>query len=229
MQSFVAVLALGLALPGHAVAHEGPRAAMPDARADAEQLVGVLLPRDAILALGGRAFDYGVDQGNATDPQERKLYDAHPGMKEYVAGKVRPEFQTIMLRELPRLRQDLGTILIAEMTPAEIADALAFFASPTGIKIKAQVYQSIGDRPDRPQAEIQESATAAAIANLTPDDYPALMAFGATTAAQKMQAVVNQKISVASQEWAARMVSANQARLRQIAVNAQAEFLAKSK
>jgi hypothetical protein len=228
MKWVVAVLALGLALPGYAVAHPASDAVAMDEQADAEQLIGILLSQDAILQLGGRAFDYGVEQGTVTDPEMRKLYDAHPGMKEYVAGKVRPEFQAILSRELPKLRHDLRTIVTDEMTPDEIADTLTFFASPTGMKMKAQIYQSIGEKPDETQAEMQQRAVAAAMANLTPEDYPALMAFGASPAAQKMQAV-SPKISAAGQQWAEKMVGANQARLRLVAANAQAEFLAKNK
>lgn len=227
MKSLIAILALGMALPAPAFAHP-PRVAAPDDQGDAEQLVGVLLSQDAMLQLGGRAFDYGVGQGAVIDPDARKLYDAHPGMKEYVAGKMRPEFQTLIGRELPKLRHDLSAIVTAEMTPGEIADTLTFFASPTGAKLKAQVYQSIGDKPDQSQAEMQQTAIAAAIANLAPEDYPALVAFGGSSAAQKMQ-LVTPKISAAGQEWAARMIAANQDRLRRIANNAQAEFLARSK
>lgn len=227
MKSLVAMLALGLAFPVHAAAHPVPAAPI-DAQGDAEQLIGILLSQDAILDLGGRAFDYGINQGNVTDPEARKLYDAHPGLKEYVASKVRPEFQAILSRALPKLRQDLSAIVTGEMTAGEIADTLAFFASPTGIKMKAQIYQSIGDKPDETQAEMQQRAVAAAMANLTPEDYPALMAFGSSSAAQKMQSVTP-KISAAGQAWAQQMVAANEARLRLVAAAAQAEFLAKNK
>jgi hypothetical protein len=227
MKSLLAVLALGLAFPGHAAAHPVPAAPM-DAERDAEQLIGILLSQEAILDLGGRAFDYGASQETVADPEKRKRYDAHPGMKEYVASKVRPEFQMIVSRALPKLRQDLGAIVLDEMTPAEIADTLTFFASPTGVKMKAQIYQSVGDKPDQSQAEMQQSAVAAAMANLTPDDYPALMAFGSSTAAQKMQSVTP-KISAAGQAWAQQMIAANEARLRKVADAAEAEFLAKNK
>jgi hypothetical protein len=228
MKSFIAALALGVVLPGAAVAHGAPLVAMADAQADAEKLVGILLSRESILDLGGRSFDYGVDQGNVTDPALRKLYDAHPGMKEYVASKVRPEFQAILSDALPGLRSNLTAIVTGEMTPQEIADTLTFFASPTGVKMKAQIYQSIGDKPDQSQAEMQQSAVAAAMANLTQEDYPALIAFAGSTAAQKMQAV-SPKISAASEAWAAQMIAGNRARLQQVAKKAQAEFLAKRK
>jgi hypothetical protein len=228
MTLFAAALALGLALPGHAVAYRAPPAVAMNEQEDAEKLIGILLSEDSIAQLGGRAFDYGVSQGNVTDPAMRKLYDAHPGMKDYIAGKVRPEFQAIMSASLPRLRHDLSAIVLDEMTPDEIADTLTFFASPTGVKMKAQIFQTIGDKPDQNQAEMQQAAIAAAMASLTPDDYPALMAFGASSAAQKMQ-VITPRISAASQAWAAQMITANGDRLRQVATKAQAEYLAKNK
>jgi len=224
----VAALALGLALPGLAIAHPAPRSGAADAQSDAEQLIGILLSQDAMIQLGGQAFDYGVSQGKVGDPEARKLYDAHPGMKDYVAGKVRPEFQAIMGQALPKLRRDLSAIVTGEMTPDEIAATLAFFASPTGAKMKAQIYQSIAAKPDRPQAEVQQEAVAAVVANLTPDDYPALMAFGSSSAAQKLQ-TVTPRISAAGQQWAEQMVAANRARLKQVAAAAQAEYLAKNK
>lgn len=225
MKSCAAAVALGLALPGIAVARPAPVAPAPDARADAEQLAGILLPSEAVLEVGGRAFDYGVDQGTVISDEERALYDANPGMKEYVAGRVRPEFQAILSQELPGLRRDLSLIVSGEMTPAEIADTLAFFASPTGAKMKAQIYRAIAERPDQSQAEMQQNAMNAAIANLTPDDYPVLMTFGTSSAAQKIQQV-SPRISAAGQAWAERMMAANDARLRKVAQTAQAEFLA---
>ncbi|MET0307822.1 MAG: hypothetical protein ABW023_03860 [Sphingomonas sp.] len=228
MRVFIAALALGAALPGQALAHRAPPAIAMDAQADAEQLIGILLSQESIAELGGRAFDYGVSQGEVADPKLRKLYDANPGMKEYVASKVRPEFQVILTGALPQLRHDLSAIVLDEMTPDEIADTLTFFASPTGVKMKAQIYRSIGDKPDQTQAEMQQSAVASAMATLTPDDYPALLAFGQSSAAQKMQAVTP-KISAAGQQWAEQMIAANGDRLQQVAVKAQAEFLAKKK
>lgn len=227
MKFRIAALALGLALPGLAAARPAPVMAA-DAGTDAEQLVGILLSQDAILELGGRAFDYGITQGAAADSAQRELYAAHPGMREYVASRMRPEFQAILSQALPGLRRDLSAIVISEMTPGEIADTLAFFASPTGIKMKAQIYQAIGDKPDRSQADMEQQAVAAAVANLTSEDYPVLMAFGNSSAAQKMQQVTP-RISAAGQAWAQQMIAANNDRLRKVAGAAQAEFLAKRK
>jgi len=224
MKPLLALLALGLALPGQATA----RPATVDARADVEKLVGILASQEDIFDRGSRALERGVSQGDLITPDLRKVYDANPGMQEYVTGRVRPEFQAILSRALPDLRRDLGAILIAEMTPGEIAQTLAFFSSPTGAKMKARIYRTIGDRPNQSQAELQRRIVAAAAANLAPEDYPVLLAFSTSSAAQKMESVTP-KISAASRGWTAQMVAANEARLRRVADAATAEFLAKSK
>jgi hypothetical protein len=228
MKPLAALLALGLAFPGHAAAYPAPVAAAIDARADVEKLVGILASQDDIFDLGSRALDRGVSQGDLITPDLQKIYDANPGVKEYVTGKVGPEFRAILGRALPDLRRELGAILTAEMTSDEIAQTLAFFSSPTGVKMKARIYRSIGDRPNQSQAELQRSIVAAAAANLTPEDYPVLLAFSTSSAAQKMQSVTP-KISAASRGWTAQMVAANETRLRKVADAATAEFLAKNK
>jgi hypothetical protein len=220
--------AIALAIAPLAPAHALPSAAPAEARADAEALVAQLVGDDAMVKLGRRAFDSGVDGRVAGDARIQQTYAANPGLKQHVADELRGEFIKIMLHELPGLRRQLSVIVGAEMTGAEIADTLAFFRSSVGQKLKAQAYASIGDKPGQTPEQMQQAAMAAVMSNLAPEDYPPLLAFGATSAAQKMQ-TLNPKISATSQAWANRLVAENEARMRALALKATSDFLAKKK
>jgi hypothetical protein len=58
------------------------------------------------------------------------------------------------------------------------------------------------------EAQSRQTAMNAAMASLAPEDYPALMAFGASGASKKMGAI-NPRISAASKAWAARLIAEN--------------------
>lgn len=194
------------------------------ARAEADRLVGVMLADDAMMDVASRSFTYGMEQQLAGDPATQKLYAANPGMKDYVAAQVRAEFLKVTRAELPALRSDVSRLIQADMTAAEIADARTFLESTTGRKVAAQLYRSIGDKPDGNQQEMQQAAMASLMGSLTPEDYPALMAFGGSPAAQKMQAL-NPRITAASQAWSNRLIAANEARMKTLAAQSAAQFL----
>lgn len=194
------------------------------ARAEADRLVGVMLADDAMMDVASRSFTYGMEQQLAGDPATQKLYAANPGMKDHVAAQVRAEFLKVTRAELPALRSDVSRLIQADMTAAEIADARTFLESTTGRKVAAQLYRSIGDKPDGNQQEMQQAAMASLMGSLTPEDYPALMAFGGSPAAQKMQAL-NPRITAASQAWSNRLIAANEARMKTLAAQSAAQFL----
>ncbi|AJP73750.1 DUF2059 domain-containing protein [Sphingomonas hengshuiensis] len=228
MKSLLAAFAVATAalLPSTAQARGAPIAVAPSP--DVEQLVAMLVGDDAMLRLGTRAFDANIEEELAADPQAKALLARDPGLKTYVSDQLRASFVAVLQRELPTLRGQLGTLFASELTATEVADTLAFFSSPVGRKLIAQVYQAAGDTPGQDQAAMQQAAIASVMANLQPEDYPALMAFGASSAAQKMQ-VVNPKISATSQAWAEKLVSANEAAFRQQAIAAVADYMAKQR
>ncbi len=74
----------------------------------------------------------------------------------------------------------------------------------------------------------QKTAVQAAVAELTEDDYPAITAFGASSAAKKMQ-LVNTKIMEVSKAWGMQLGTGNRAVLEKARATAEAEFLAREK
>lgn len=195
-----------------------------NAKAQADALVALMLADDAMTDVAGRAFTYGMEQQLSGDAATQKMYAANPGMKAHVAAQVRGEFLKAMKAELPSLRSEVSALIQKDMTPAEIGDARTFLASSTGRKVAAQMYRSIGDKPDQSQEQMQQAAMASLMGSLTPEDYPALMAFGGSPAAQKMQAL-NPKITAASQVWSSRLIAANEARMKTLAAQSAAQFL----
>jgi hypothetical protein len=227
MKPLFAALALGVAvLPVQAFA-AAPLAA-PVADGDLQKLVALMAPEDSIGRIAGQAFDKGMDQQIAGDPKMKATYDANPGLREQVGGQLRGQFTRILVAALPSLRGEIAGILQAELTPGEIGDTLTFFASPTGQKVRAEVYETMGSAPGQSPQEMQQAAMAAVMAKMTAEDYPALMAFAGSTAAQKMGSV-NPKIAAASQAWALKLVAANRPQMEGFATKAVADYLAKKK
>ncbi|UYY56995.1 DUF2059 domain-containing protein [Sphingomonas sp. S2-65] len=224
MKTMFAAIMMGAAALVPAPVQAGAVLQASSARPEADRLVAVMLADAAMMDVAGRAFTYGMEQQLANDPATQKLYAANPGMKEHVAGQVRTEFLKVMKAELPALRGDVSQLIQADMTAPEITDARTFLESATGRKMAAQMYRSIGDKPDQSQEQMQQAAMASLMRSLTPEDYPALLAFGGSPAAQKLQAL-NPKITAASQVWSSRLIAANEARMKTLAAQSAAEFL----
>lgn len=224
MKPFLAALMLSAAALTPTAAFAAAPVVAPDANVD--KLVVLMVPEDAIGRLAGKAFDAGMDQQVAADPKMKATFDANPGLREQVGAALRTEFTSILVTALPSLRTEISGILQQELSATEISDTLTFFSSPTGQKLRAEVYETMGGAPGQSAAEMQQAAIAAVMAKMTAEDYPALMAFGASPAAQKMNAV-NPKIQAASQAWAAKLVEANRAKMQALAIKLTAEYLAK--
>lgn len=226
MKLLAAALALGIAAPAIAETRESAPVAAPAADTDVQKLVALLVPEGAVARLAGKAFTKGMDEEIAGDASLKATFEGNPGLREQVSAKIGAEITRIFIAELPALRAQIATILTAELSPAEIGDALTFFASPTGQKLSAEVYESMGDDPTKSPQEMQQAALAAVMAKMTAEDYPALMAFGASPAAKKMGSI-NPKIAAASEAWATKLVGANRAKMESLAEQATKDFLAK--
>lgn len=225
MKPFLAALALGTATLAPISAFAAAPAVAP-ADANLDKLVALMAPEDKISRLAGKAFDAGMDEQVAADPKMKATFDANPGLREQVGGQLRAQFTGILVAALPSLRAELGGILQQELTASEIADTLTFFSSPTGEKLRAEVYETMGGAPGQSAEEVQQAAISAVMAKMTAEDYPALMAFGASPAAQKMGSV-NPKIQAASKAWAEKLVEANRPKMQALAVKLTADYLAK--
>lgn len=225
MKSFLACLMLSAAALSPVAAFASAPAVAP-ADANLDKLVALMAPEDAISRLAGKAFDAGMDQQLAADPKMKATFDANPGLRDQVGGQLRTQFTGILVAALPSLRAELSGIIQQELTTSEIADTLTFFSSPTGQKLRAEVYETMGTAPGQSAQEMQQAAIAAVMAKMTAEDYPALMAFGASPAAQKMGSV-NPKIQAASQAWAQKLVEANRPKMQALAVKLTADYLTK--
>jgi hypothetical protein len=226
MKPFLAALMLSAAALAPVAVHAAAPASAPAPDANLDKLVALMAPEDAISRLAGKAFDAGMDEQLAADPKMKASFDANPGLRDEVGGKLRAQFTGILLTALPTLRVQLGGILQQELTTTEVADTLAFFASPTGQKLRAEVYETMGSAPGQSPEEVQQAAIAAVMQKMTAEDYPALMAFGASPAAQKM-GTLNPKISAASKAWAEKLVADNRTQMKALAVKLTADYLAR--
>jgi hypothetical protein len=225
MKPFLAALMLSAAALAPTTAFAAAPVAATVADANLDKLVALMAPEDAISRLAGKAFDAGMDEQLAADPKMKASFDANPGLRDQVGGELRTQFTTILVAALPSLRVQLGAILQQELTTTEVADTLAFFASPTGQKLRAEVYETMGSAPGQSPAEVQQAAIAAVMQKMTAEDYPALMAFGASPAAQKM-GTINPKLTAASKAWAEKLVADNRSKMQALAVKLTADYLA---
>jgi hypothetical protein len=216
-------LALGIALPGHAAP---PAPALRSAPADIDRLVQLMMPPELVAGLGTRAFAIGFDRQVAADPVRKAQFDADPAMRAAIIGQLSGEVQRILIARLPELRGKIGSIVTAELTPAEISDSLTFFASPTGRRLTAQTYAAMATNPGASPEQMQQAATAALMKTMTPDDYPALMAFASSSAANKM-VTITPRISAAGLAWSQQLVAANKPRIDALTERAIADYLAR--
>ncbi|HEX8301092.1 DUF2059 domain-containing protein [Sphingomonas sp.] len=223
MKKLIAAMALSLA--GLAPAQARDTAPVASAAVKPiDQLVALLLPEDSLLALGARAFDAGLTEELAKSPRSVELHARHPGLKAHISAQVRPVLIKGMRAGLPELRREMRAIIAEGMTATEIADSVTFFSSPTGEKVRTQVYASVGDKPSQSEEQMKAAAMSAVMASLKAEDYPALIAFGASPAAAKMQSL-NSKISAASRAWSKRIIDKHAPKLRVLAVKATASYL----
>lgn len=195
---------------------------------DADRLVAALLPEDALVKITTKVFDNNLQNDTALSAEKKALYTANPGLKAHLSERMKGEIAVILRKDLPGLRTDLAALLMREMSASEISDTVAFFGSATGQKMMAHMYDGVANSAATSEAEAKQAAMAGLMASLTPEDYPALMAFGATPAAAKLQAVTP-KVQDVTKAWAAKMIAANQARLTAAADKATADYLAKKK
>ncbi|MCH7860179.1 DUF2059 domain-containing protein [Sphingomonas sp. VL_57B] len=226
MKPFLTALALSAAALAPAPALAAAPAAVPAADTEVQRLVALLAPDDAITRLAGKAFDTGMDQRIAADPERKAAYAADPAMRQAVGGQLRTRFTSVMVAALPSLRTEIETILRTMLTPVEVTDALAFFGSPTGQKVRAEAYEMMGSAPGQSPQEMQQAAIASVMAKMTAEDYPALMAFAGSTASQKM-GTVNPRISAVSQAWADRLIAANLPKLKALEDKLAADYRAR--
>src|SRR6218665_2520862 len=223
MKPLLATLMLSVAAlaPVSAFAAAPVAAPAPDTALD--KLVALMVPEERIGSLAGKAFDAGMDDQIAADPAIKASFDGNPGLRQQIGDALRPQFTAILVAALPSLRTELSGIIGQAMTASEISDTLTFFSSSAGKKVRAELYEVMGRSPGQSPEAIRQAAITSFMAKMTAEDYPALMAFAGSPAAQKMGAL-NGRISAATQAWGQRLVAANSVRLQAQAIKLVADY-----
>ncbi|WP_333573339.1 hypothetical protein [Sphingomonas sp.] len=227
MKLLAAALLMAVAVPGIALAQTAPTTRAPQ-EADAARLASLMVPEAQMPALIGIGFRQGFGPSLAANPAGKALYDAHPGMQDFVADSVSKELARLAVADLQSLRDQLAQVVRDELEPEEIVDTITFFESATGVKMRARATAALKEKGATSAEDGQKTAVQAAVAELTEDDYPAITAFGASSAAKKMQ-LVNTKIMEVSKAWGMQLGTGNRAVLEKARATAEAEFLAREK
>lgn len=172
----------------------------------AEQVVALMLPDEALSATMTKVFDASISDESKFTPERRALFDANPGLKDEIAALIRTRLVAIMTDNLPKLRADLAEVVSSDLTPVEIDDTLTFFASGTGKKMLAQLYAGMAASGSADEEAMRAKAMSTMMASLTPEDYPALMAFGSSSAAPKLKAM-GAEFKAKSKAWGEDMIA----------------------
>ena len=228
MKFVFAALAMGAVTLAPAQARNLEAAVAPAAPTDVDKLTALIVPDAMMSRIAIGAFDAAINDESKLAPDKKKLFESTPGLKDYVAQRLRPELDRVLRAELPTLRTRLGALFSAEMTPQDITDSLTFFGSNAGKKMLEQMYTGMANSGSLDQEEAKRAGMAAMMASLTPEDYPALMAFGASPAAAKFQAL-GPKLKETSQAWAVELIAKHGPAFFKLAEDASAEFVAKKK
>jgi hypothetical protein len=221
----LAALLAAPALPAAALA-AGPTAVAP--ASDADRLVALLAPDAMVTQLARRMFDNNVQKADLLSAKSKARLGEDAAFKKQVADAVGAEMTRILPRELPALRTRMSALLAREMTAPEIAETLRFFGTPTGRKMLAQIYRGIGESGATTEEQAQQAAMSALMASLTPEDYPALIAFTGSPAAAKLQSL-NPRIKETSRAWALDFIARYQPVLVQVAEKAASGYRGEEK
>lgn len=227
MKTLFAALLIAAAAPTLAFAQTEPATRAPQA-GDAARLAGLIIPEAQMPALIAIGFRKGFGDSLAANPAGKALYDANPGMQDFVAEHVSKELARFAVAGLPSLREQLAAIVRDELEPDEMVDTITFFESPTGVKMRARATAALEQQGAASGEEGQKLAVQAAVSDLTEADYPAITAFGASSAAKKMQ-LVNTRIMQASKTWGVQLGTDHAAELKKAREAAEAEYLATAK
>jgi hypothetical protein len=197
-------LLLVIAMPAFASPAQAQTTAAP-APGASENLAALLLPDDSILDASIKLFDSMISDDSKFPPERRAIFATYPGLKEEIASDIRVQLVAMMRAELPPLRVDMARILDAEMTRPEIEQLVTFFSSATGRKMLVQIYASMAASGSADEEAMRAQAMSKVMASLTPDDYPALAAFGQSSAAPKLK-TIGPKLRAASEAWSQRIM-----------------------
>jgi hypothetical protein len=103
----------------------------------------VLNPTDKLLDSGMRAFDAGAQIALKKNPDEAAVYAKNPGLLEAILAAGRPIARKHLAASIPLNQQRYARLYAENFTPAEIDQLIAFYTTPTGVKVVAALYSGI--------------------------------------------------------------------------------------
>ena len=246
MSRAVALVWLALAPFPCAIA---PAAAQPaqDGRqsprhAAAYALAQELRDRDSMLFEISHAFSDSTLAQLAGNPALAALEKEHPGIIAHMFRASRSELEAITLERLPKLWAALAAIFASAMTDAEIAQTHAYYASAPGRRFKAAMLrnydysQELAPLAADIDAQVTPDAVRRGIVNgiggtlaeLSPEDSAALVAFSRTPAFAKLQALSPQLLK-ATTDWGNAVSPDDEARIAAAMEPAMEAFIAAGK
>lgn len=224
---FPAMLAMcGTAAPVVAVAHpaaaftEQAAAAQNDAdEADLIALAAVLMPEEQIIPLFERAFEEELDQTLSGKNAAASPAEYHA----FAMTSIMPRLREIARSGLPDLRNRAQDFLRDTFTASEIDDLLAFYRSPFAQRLLTAGFEAMRADPTIDPAVASQRAAASVMRNMTAADYRVLLAFGGSSAGQKLRQA-RHRMQQIGEEWASHMLAENEEAFATLLAEANAAY-----
>lgn len=168
---------LAVSAPAFAQTADAPDSTDAAARPNDEralELATLLSDRDLMMAGAARSYASGFRQIALADPATVALDEAYPGLIDRLIEVSQPVVLGQMERRLPELWRRQAELFAAELTPSEIEDAIAFYASPAGRKMMTALGEHYDEGPlmddmmENPDYKISGEALTAGIAGAIP-------------------------------------------------------------
>lgn len=220
-------------------AHVAPT---PAAQVLGREIATLLNSREITLSQTSRMFDETMPKVLAANADYQVIEKAYPGYTAAILTAMRPEIERDLAERLPVLWARLGGVYADAMSEGEMRDALAFYRTPTGSWLIAQVVagsdptaliqRSIADPDAKVGAnDLRDAITKPAISRLSKDMTPErakdILRFGATSAGQKLRAA-NPRLLEAAAGWSNEMSAQSGKRLEATVLQAAKQFIEKA-
>jgi hypothetical protein len=171
-------------------------------REDALELARLLNPAEPLVEMAGRSFDQAFRQGLSQGGETAALEKEHPGLVAELRKATRDVVLADLQADMPALHRRYARFFSDQFTPAETAELISFYRSPTGAKIIAAKFANVdvsglidkvtGD----PNAKVStgdieamnKGAVSAMWKGMTADDVRSVLSFGLRPVARKLQA-----------------------------------------
>lgn len=148
----------------------------------------------------------------AENEDMRELEKEHPGAIKMMLDAMAPLIREETIRTLPQLWDRLGALYAANMTEQELRDAIAFYAGPVGVRLRAATVSNLDMKAmlteviADPDKDISEKAMGSSLGStalgavraLSPEDQKALAQFAFTPAGAQIQRLNSQTIKAVS-------------------------------